>query len=200
MKLLKGYLDSNVLINYIWWSKSRSKPPGRVAAGMATAIETGVFDPVISSFCIMEVASHFRDYEILKLLIRDGFGYRYFSQKRKNYSLPIATERRLRRLVKVLEDDQLFSVVTVTRWRDKAYSDIEQYVAGYVDLPDAFHLQAAATARCDYFITGDDELRQRANAMIESGATNLELKVASPKEFLNLPELNLGPDGPSRGS
>jgi predicted nucleic acid-binding protein len=181
---LKGYLDSNVLINYLWWSKAARKPPSKEAGAMASAIEAGEFEPVVSRFCIMEVAGHFRDYEILKLLVRDGFGYRYFSQRKKNYVLPRSTERRLRKLVQVLENDRLFSVVTVERWREKAYTDIEQFVEGYVDLPDAFHLQAASTAGCDYFITGDEELRQRAKAIIEKRTTSLSLEMVTPKEFL----------------
>jgi len=189
MRLLKRYLDSNVLINYIWWSKSANKPPGRDAAGMARAIETGAFEPVISRFCLMEVAGHFRDYEILKLLIRDGFGYRYFSQRRKDYVLPLTSERRLRRLVRVLEDDRLFSVVTITSWKEKAYAQIESYVAGYVDLPDAFHLQAASTAKCDYFITGDDELRQRVKAMVARATTDPQVQMVSPNEFLRIDEV-----------
>jgi predicted nucleic acid-binding protein len=196
MKLLKGYLDSNVLINYLWWSKSRTRPPGKEAEKMAQAIEAGAFDPVISRFCIMEVAGHFRDYEILKLMIRDGFGYRYLSQRRKNYELSRAMEGRLRRLIRVLEDDRYFSVIAVKTWGEKAYSDIERYVAGYVDLPDAFHLQAASTAQCDFFITGDEELRDRVKAMVKREPSSLSFAIVSPSEFLRRLKPVTGVAGP----
>ena len=156
---------------------------------MAKAMKTEVFEPVISRFCLMEVAIHFRDYQISRLLVKDGFGYRQFSRKRKEYTLPRRTELGIRALVREFEQNNLFSVVTVTGWNEKAYSDIELYVEGYVDLVDAFHLQAAVTAGCDYLVTGDEEFKQRVDKMVSIGKIRIPTKMIYLRDFLRLPEI-----------
>jgi predicted nucleic acid-binding protein len=197
---LKAYLDSTFLISYLWWLKATPPPAGREVAALARAIEAKAFDPVISRFSLMEVADHFSDYQFLLLLIRDGYGYREFSRRKKHYALPSDAENKVKEPVRELETSPLLSVVTIERWGAKAFSDIETLARGYVGIVDVIHLQVATDVKCDYLVTGDEDFRRRVGDLASAGTIDIPTKVVSPKQFLQLGEIRKALRSSDRGS
>jgi predicted nucleic acid-binding protein len=183
---LKAYLDSNILISYLWWWKSDLKSQQRPVAALAQAIESKTFEPIISEFSLMEVSHHFSDYHFLRLMIEDGYSYKQLPQQRLDYSLSKDQEDAVTEVLQELENNPLFSVVSIEKWEQSAFESVKSYTKGYVEIVDAIHLQVAVDAECDYLITGDKAFRRRVEALVSAGKTEIVPKVVTLETFLQL--------------
>lgn len=189
---MKAYLDSNILIDYVW-SNILTKTPKRKnnsVFNLFNAVDNELFEPVISNFSLMEVARHLKDYFLLLKVIKDGFGYREFSRVKINYSVDPRNEKKVDNIIKDLEQDERFSYLKVTNLEPAAFGNIELYIAGYIDFIDAFHLQIALSENCDFLLTKDEEFRSRYVTLTERGLLKIQTKVSRIDEFLQLLKQN----------
>jgi len=84
----KAYLDTNILISYIWsefYQKTdRKKPESHSLINLGAQ---GKYEIYISEYNLMEIQEHFSDYYLQQNAIKDGFGFREFSSVRRGYTL-----------------------------------------------------------------------------------------------------------------
>lgn len=185
---MKAYLDSNILIDYVWtneFTEKRRRPNGEIAR-MFRSIDKEEFEPIISNFSLMELAKHLRDYFLLMSMIRDGFSYREFSRERVNYSIDVTEEEKVDSIVADLESHEKFTFLKVTNLEPAAIEKIECYIKRDIDLIDAFHLQIALTAECECLVTKDNDFRVKASQLAKGGSQSMKIKVLNVAEFMQL--------------
>lgn len=183
---MNAYIDSNILISYVWYhyfadDKKKIQPS---IVRFTEAMTTKKFNPIVSNFALMEVAKHLKDYYILLKVIQNGFGYREFSRLRVDYSVDNADDQRIKDIINDIQKDQRFSYMKFTSMETAAFNNIELYIDGYIDFIDAFHLQLALTAKCDYLVTKDNEFRSRVKQLAGNRVKGLTVKVMNLDEFL----------------
>lgn len=182
---MRAYLDTNILIDYIWWSKFANNPiKEKKTVTLLKNVEKGIFNPIISNFSLIEMANHFRDYFLLRYVIEDGYSYRELHGRKINYRLAPTEEQKIQEILNEFENNESFTIVKVTGWRKKAFSDIELFIKNYIELIDAFHLQVARSLNCKYLITKDEEFRKWVKEMEEQNPKIIKTAVVSVEEFI----------------
>ncbi len=76
--------------------------------------------------------------------------------------------------------------IDVEKMQEKIFPVIKQYLDGYLDFIDAYHLRTAIETGCDYLVTKDSGFRKRAQALINKGIIKEPIKITSVSGFLRI--------------
>ena len=184
---MKAYLDTNVLIDYVWSAffseEEEKKSPSYTLVNKGSMGEYEIF---ISFYTLMEIHQHFSDYYLQQNAIKDGFGFREFSRVRRNYVLDENQMRTVSELVEILRTNKYLNYVEPETMTEGFFKVIMKYVRGYLDFVDATHLRTAIDTKCDFFITKDGELRKRAQKLIDESVITETIKISSVSGFLEI--------------
>ena len=102
----RAYLDTNVLIEHAWERHVDAPSPKRnIASELIELGLDGRYEIYISTFCVMELYEHFRDWYLMQKVIANGFGFREFRRERKRYKLSASEALVMDRLVAELRDN-----------------------------------------------------------------------------------------------
>ena len=177
----RAYLDTNVLIEYAWERLAKDPPSRRTIANKL--IELGLdskFEIAISTFCVMELYEHFRDWFLMQKVIEDGFGYREFRRERRKYKLSKKEAESLESLISDFTDNPNISFIEFESVPDDFFSRVTILQKNGLDCLDAFHLLIALDIRATHFVTKDGEIRARFD-----NATRREI-MSSPMEMTSI--------------
>ena len=184
---MKAYLDTNVLIDYVWSAffseEEEKKSPSYTLVNKGSMGEYEIF---ISFYTLMEIHQHFSDYYLQQNAIKDGFGFREFSRVRRNYVLDENQMRTVSELVEILRTNKYLNYVEPETMTEGFFKVIMKYVRGYLDFVDATHLRTAIDTKSDFFITKDGELRKRAQKLIDESVITETIKISSVSGFLEI--------------
>ncbi len=177
----RAYLDTNVLIENAW-GRLADAPSSKknIASELIKLGLDGRFEISISTFCIMELFEHFRDWFLMKKVIRGGFGYREFRRERKRYKLTIGEGLVLEGLVADFRDDPDIFFVEFDRVPDNFFTRVNILQRNGIDCMDAFHIITALDVGATRFVTKDGEVRSRFDK-----ATRMEI-VSPPMEMTSI--------------
>jgi len=184
---LKAYLDTNILIDYIWSAffseEEKKKSPSYTLVNKGSMGEYEIF---ISFYTLMEIHQHFTDYYLQQNAIKDGFSFREFPRVKRNYVLDEDQIRTVSELVENLRTNEYLNYIEPETMTEKFFKTIMEYVRGYLDFLDAIHLRTAIDTKCDYFVTKDGELRKRAQSLISRGVITAPIQITSVSGFLKI--------------
>jgi predicted nucleic acid-binding protein len=184
---VKAYIDTNVIISYIWSTFfSNQTDKNSSAYKLINKGAMGEYEIFISFYTILEIHQHFTDYYLQQNAIQDGFGFREFSKVKKNYDLKSDQLEIVNSLIENLRSNEYLNYVDPEAMTDKFFKIIMKYVEGYLDFLDAIHLRTAIDTKCNYFVTRDTELRKRFQKLVSSGIINEPIKITSEKGFLGI--------------
>jgi len=182
---LKAYLDTNILIDYIWSAffleEKEKKSPSYTLVNKGSMGEYEIF---ISFYTLMEIHQHFTDYYLQQNAIRNGFGFRQFPRVRQKYVLQADQIRAVSELVENLRTNEYLNYIEPEAMTEGFFTTIMQYVRGYLDFLDAIHLRTAIDTKCDFFVTKDGELRKRAQELMDEGVITESIKITSVSGLL----------------
>ena len=183
--LKRAYLDTNVLIENAWGRLAPDSPTRKPLA--RTIIERGLdgdFDIVISTFCIMELYEHFRDWFLLQKVIGSGFGYREFRRERKRHKLSSGEVKVLDGLVSDFRDDPDIYFVEFDRVPRHFFSRVSMLQRNGIDSLDAFHILTALDIEATNFVTKDGEVRSRFDKATKKKIESPPMEMTSMRGFL----------------
>lgn len=184
---MKAYLDTNILISYLWYAffseKKKRTPPSYTLVNKGSMGEYEIF---ISFYTLMEIHKHFTDFFLEQNAIKDGFSFREFSKVRRNYVLEEDQTRTVSELVENLRTNIYLNYIEPETMTEGFFKTVMEYVRGYMDFVDAIHLRTAIDTKCDYFVTKDEELRKRAQKLINEGVITEPIKITSVPGFLKI--------------
>lgn len=181
----RAYLDTNVLVEYAW-ERTPSTPSSNKKQA-SRLIEFGLrgdFDIYISTFCIMELYEHFRDWYLMKKVIADGFGYREFRRERKNHKLTREEREKLETLIAELLDKPNVHYVDFDSVPDDFFSRVTILQTNGLDCLDAFHLLTALDVGATHFVTKDGEVRSRFDTATRREIMSPPMEMTSIRGFL----------------
>ncbi|NOQ54899.1 MAG: PIN domain-containing protein [Thermoplasmata archaeon] len=181
----KAYLDSNVLIEYAWERSTETPSTRKKKAGKL--IELGIegkFDIYVSTFGIMELYEHFRDWYLMQNVIRDGFGYREFRRERKNHKLTNKEAKKLEELVARFRDDPNIYHVEFDKVPEDFFPRVIVLLKNGIECMDAFHLLTALDIGVTHFVTEDGEVRSRFNKATRTEIESPPMEMTNIKGFL----------------
>jgi len=184
---LKAYLDTNVLIDYVWSAffseEEEKKSPSYTLVNKGSM---GEYEILISFYTLMEIYQHFTDYYLQQNAIKDGFGFREFSRVRRNYVLDEDQMKTISELVENLRTNEYLNYIEPETMTEGFFKTTMEYVRGYLDFVDAIHLRTAIDTKCDYFVTKDGELRKRAQKLMDEGVITEPIKITTVSGFLKI--------------
>jgi predicted nucleic acid-binding protein len=183
----RAYLDTNVLIEYAWERLVKEPPSRRTLAN--TLWERGLdgdFEIVVSTFCILELFEHFRDWFLMQKVIGDGFGFREFRRERKNHRLSKKEVEMLESLVADFNSDPNILLVEFDSVPKDFFSRVALLQENGVDFLDAFHILIALDVRATHFVTKDGEIRARFDRTTRRKITSTPMEMTTIRGFLKL--------------
>lgn len=184
---MKAYLDTNVLIDYIWFAFfSEEKGKKSLSYTLVNKGSMGEYEIFISFYTLMEIHQHFTDYYLQQNAIRDGFGFREFPRVRRDYVLEEDQLKTVTELVENLRENEYLNYIEPEMMTEGFFKTIMDYVRGYMGFLDGIHLRTAIDTKCGYFITKDGELRKRAQDLIDDGVITESIKISSVSGFLRI--------------
>lgn len=187
MRLIKAYIDTNILIDYCWatfFSEKSSRKSKSVLLVNKGAM--GLFDMHISFYTLMELANHFTQYFLEQKAIKSGYSYPESFRQRDKFELNEVERKTVSELVERLRNSEYLTYIDVEKMQDKFFPIIKQYIDGYVEFADAYHLRTAIEVECDYIVTKDSGFRKRVQALIKKGIIKEPMKITSPSGFLRI--------------
>ena len=185
-QLLKAYIDTNVLIDYLWiefFAEEKRRTPAYTLINKGAE---GEYEIYISFYTLIEISQHFTDYFLQQKAIKSGFSFREFRKVRQNYTLTIDEMKTISELVENLRTSEYLNYVQPEEIKGEFFSVIMEYVRGYIDFMDALHIRTAIDVGCDYFVTKDAELRKRVQRLINKKIITEPIKIASVSGFLKI--------------
>ena len=186
MTLLKCYIDTNILIEYIFRTKITENAKRNTAScRLIDKGAEGLFDIYISDYTLMEISQHLTDYFLMLKSIKDGFSYREYRRARKDYTLDDEEAEFVAQIVEELRTNERLTYVETEEITGDFYKIVMGYVKEYIDFLDALHLRTAIDVSCDYFISKDTELRKRAQALISKKIISEPIKISAPSPALS---------------
>ncbi len=182
----RAYLDTNVLIEYAWertpsTSSTRTKP----ATDLIQRGLDGEFDIYISTFCIMELYEHFRDWYLMRKVIADGFGFREFRRERRKHRLTDEETSKLDRLIADFKDKPNVHYIDFNSVPDDFFPRASILQKNGMDCLDAFHLLVALDTGATHFVTKDGEVRTRFDSATRSEILSPSMKMTTIRGFLS---------------
>jgi hypothetical protein len=181
----RAYLDTNVLIDYAWQKLSPGPTNGRkqIQNVMDLGMK-GAYEIVISTFCIMELYEHFRDWFLLKKVIANGFGFREFRRERKRYKLSKREKRFLEEIMDDFRDNPKIYFVEFDEIPKNFFSRVGILQQNGIDAMDAFHVLSAVDIEATHFVTKDGEIRSRFNSATKREIESPPIEMTSLRGFL----------------
>jgi predicted nucleic acid-binding protein len=181
----RAYLDTNVLIEYAWQRLSPGPSNGRMLIQNIMDLGmNGAFEIVISTFCIMELYEHFRDWFLLKKVIAKGFGYREFRRERKRYKLSMEEKRFLEGIVSNFKDNPNINFIKFKEIPKDFFLRVSILQENGIDTMDAFHILSAVDIEATHFVTKDGEIRSRFNTATKREIESPPIEMTSIRGFL----------------
>jgi len=187
LRLTKAYIDTNILIDYCWatfFSEGKSRKSKSVTLVNKGAM--GLFDMHISFYTLMELSNHFTQYFLEQKAIKSGYSYPESFRQRVKFELDELERKTISELVEKLRSSEYLTYIDVEKMQDKFFPVIKQYIDGYVEFVDAYHLRTAIEVGCNYIITKDSGFRKRVQALINKGIIKEPIKITSLSGFLKL--------------
>lgn len=181
----RAYLDTNVLIEHAWGLHVGA--PSTMKNIASRLIELGLdgeFKIYISTFCVMELYEHFRDWYLMQKVIENGFGYREFRRERKRYKLSESEALVLDRLVAELRDNPDIYFVEFDKVPRHFFSRVSVLQRNGIDCMDAFHILTALDIEATHFVTKDGEVRSRFDTATRREIMSPPMEVTSIRGFL----------------
>ncbi len=181
----RAYLDTNVLVEYAW-ERTPSAPSSNKKRA-SRLIELGLkgnYDIYISTFCIMELYEHFRDWYLMKKVIADGFGYREFRRERKRHKLTKNEVEILGSLIAEFRDNPNIFFIEFDSLHDDFFSRVTILQKNGLDCLDAFHLLTALDVGATHFVTKDGEVRSRFDKATRMEIVSPSMEMTSIRGFL----------------
>ena len=185
-RLLKAYLDTNILIEYIWITSFATEERKTSAYTLVNRGARGEYEIYISYYTIVEVSQHFIDYFLQQKAIKRGFSFREFPRVRRNFTLTEEEIRTISDIVEILRTNVYLNYIHPVEIEGEFFRILMEYVRGCIDFMDALHLRTAIDVGCDYFVTKDGELRKRIQYLINEKVITEPIKVTSVSGFLNI--------------
>ena len=181
----RAYLDTNVLIEYAWERLIKEPPSRRTIANKLIGLGLdGEFEIAISTFCIMELYEHFRDWFLMQKVIEDGFGYREFRRERRNHKLSMKEVAILESLMADFTDDPNISFIEFESVPDDFSSRVTILQKNGLDCLDAFHILIALDVRATHFVTKDGEIRARFDNATKKQILSSPMEMTTIRGFL----------------
>lgn len=187
MRLIKAYADTNILIDYCWatfFSEGNSRKSKSVLLVNKGAM--GFFDMHISFYTLMELSNHFTQYFLEQKAIKSGYSYPESFRQRSKFELDELERKTISELVEKLRKSKYLTYIDVEKMQDKLFPVIKQYLDGYIEFVDAYHLRTAIEIGCEYIVTKDSGFRKRAQALINKGTIKEPIKITSVTGFLRI--------------
>ena len=185
--LIKAYIDTDIIINYCWVTFF-SEPKNRASKSVLLVNKgaMGLFDMHISFYTLMELSNHFTQYFLEQKAIKSGYSYPESFRQRSKFELDELERKTVSELVENLRNNPYLTYIDVEKIQDKFFPIIKQYLDGYIEFVDAYHLRTAIEVGCDYLVTKDSGFRRRAQALISKGIIKEPIKITSESGFLNI--------------
>jgi predicted nucleic acid-binding protein len=146
----------------------------------------GLFDIHISFYTLVEVSNHFTQYFLQQKAIKNGFSYAESFRQRARLDLDESEHKTVIELIENLRNNPYLSYIDVEKMQEKFFPIIRQYLDGYIEFVDAYHLRTAIEVGCEYLITKDVGFRRHSQALISKGIIKEPIKIASESGFLNI--------------
>jgi len=185
--LIKAYVDTDIIINYCWvtfFSNQKSKTSKSVSLVNKGAM--GLFDMHISFYTLMEVSSHFTNAFLQQKAIKNGYSYAESFRQKTAFDLDEKEQKTISELVENLRNNPYLTYVDVEQMQDKFFPVIKQYLDGYIEFVDAYHLRTAIEVGCDYLVTKDAGFRRHAQILKSKGVIKEPINITSESGFLNI--------------
>ena len=132
----------------------------------------------------MEVSSHLTDKFLMKKAENAGFSHREFRRERHKFNLSLDEEKKIDSIADELKNNSYINYVDIRRIDEDFFRSILQHHKHLLDFMDSAHIQIALDVGCEYFVTGDGELRQRVQEMILKKKINNNFKITTVNGFL----------------
>jgi predicted nucleic acid-binding protein len=185
-----AYLDSNILIAYFWshYFGSDSRQTNEIK--LVEKAFSKEYELALSTFSMVELYEHFRDYYLLDKTIKRGYGFREFSRVRHDHDLTITSseEERINQIFDDFENKEGVVMYEVEKITDKFFVSLWHCIRGNIDFYDAIHVLTAIDLKCDYFVTRDAGIRKHYEELSRKQIIDSSMKMATVSGFLK--ELN----------
>lgn len=185
-KEIKPYLDANIWISYIWFSKigDGSGQKNSKVRTINALNDLEILSPV-STFHVTEISKHFGEWFLLKRAIKDGYSFRQWNNVKRDYSLTKTDGDSINEIIDFVNANKSADFIPNTFLSAESVEFINGLVFGdSLDFPDAFHIAMAIELKCDFFVTSDEGIKKA----VFSGKLNNRIKCLAPSEFLDLLE------------
>ncbi len=185
--LIKAYVDTDIIINYCWvtfFSNQTNKTSKSVLLVNKGAM--GLFDMHISFYTLMEVSNHFTNAFLQQKAIKNGYSYPESFRQKTSFDLDEKEQKTVSELVENLRNNPYLTYVDVEKMQDKFFPVIKQYLDGYVEFVDAYHLRTAIEVGCDYLVTKDAGFRRHAQILKSKRVIKEPINITSESGFLNI--------------
>lgn len=183
---MKIYFDSNIWIDYAWGIINGTGRRKKYLKELVNSIGKKKIKVISSLFLNTEISAHFRDWFLLRKIIRDGFSFREFARKKREYNL---NERERQKINKVIQNITKLSWVKFVELRelDRGSLDVFELLTLHysIDAIDAFHNIIAANENCRFLVTKDEDMRDKMNWFSKDIEFQDKFWVCGPKEFLD---------------
>jgi len=187
LRLIKAYIDTDIIINYCWVSFfSERKTRASKSVLLVNKGAMGLFDMHISFYTLMEVAYHFTQYFLQQKAIKNGYSYAESFRQKTRFDLDEVEKKTVSELVENLRNSPYLTYIDVEKMQDKFFPVIKQYVDGYIEFVDAYHLRTAIEVGCDYIVTKDSGFRRSAQALKSKGIIKEPIQITSESGFLRI--------------
>ncbi len=184
---MRVYFDSCIWIDYaIGLANGNGKAKGYISELFET-IRSNKIDVVFSAFVTAEIFNHLKDWYLMKKVMEDGFSYREFSRKRKEYHLEEKEDAEIGKLLKQIFENEWTINAEITALDEQDFSFFEKYTLQFgLDTIDTLHAVAAAKTNCRYIITKDSDLLKGLNEGLKKDAIISEIEAVHPEKFCDI--------------
>ena len=188
--VLRAYIDSNILIAYFWSHYFGSDLRKTAEIALIEKAFAKEYELVLSTFSMVELYEHFRDYYLLDKTIKQGYGFREFSRFRNEHDLTLTSteEMRLSGIFDDFENHDGVEMYEVEKITDKFFISLWDCIRGNIDFYDAIQVLTAIDLKCDYFVTSDKGIRKHYEELARKHIIDNSMRMATVSGFLK--ELN----------
>lgn len=184
------YFDSNFWIKH-YWSKHSSESTRTVNARKLPfdleSLSKEKFNAYFTEYLFYEISAHIKDWELIQLVINDGFSYREFTKlkNRPEYRIDEEGQKRI--------DDALANLssypcvvpdLTPKPITEEEVAFLFSLTRYGLEIIDSFHIISAVRHDCNYFVTSDEGIIEGINIAKKAGLSNLKnLIIMKPEQF-----------------